>query len=36
MGKEQDIIVFKDNDINIEVRIDMNEETVWLTQKQIS
>jgi prophage maintenance system killer protein len=36
MVKVQDIILFKDNDFSIEVKLDLNEETVWLTQKQIS
>jgi prophage maintenance system killer protein len=36
MVKVQDIILFKDNDFSIEVKLDLDEETVWLTQKQIS
>ena len=29
------IILFTDGDINIEVQINPEQETVWLTQKQI-
>ncbi|MCR1808798.1 RhuM family protein [Haploplasma modicum] len=36
MEKEQDIIVFKDNDFSIEVNIDIEEETVWLSQNQLT
>ena len=32
---ENEIAIFTDDDINIEVQIDPELETVWLTQKQI-
>ena len=30
-----EIVIFTDGDVNIEVRINPEEETVWLTQKQM-
>lgn len=32
---KNEIILFTDGDINIEVQINPEQETVWLTQKQI-
>ena len=32
---KNEIILFTDGDINIEVQINLNRETVWLTQKQM-
>lgn len=31
-----DVIIFKDNDVEIEVKVSPQEETVWLSQKQIA
>ncbi|MDF9824944.1 prophage maintenance system killer protein [Breznakia sp. PF5-3] len=33
---KKEIVVFKDNDFEINVNLDLGEETVWLTQKEIS
>ena len=30
-----EIVIFTDGDVNIEVQINPEEETVWLTQKQM-
>ena len=34
--KNYDLIKFKDGDIELDVNVSPNEETVWLTQKQMS
>jgi hypothetical protein len=31
-----DVIIFSDNDVEIEIKVSSQEETVWLSQKQIS
>jgi hypothetical protein len=31
-----DVLIFKDNDVEIEVNVSPHEETVWLSQKQIA
>mgnify|MGYP007056183294 CR=1 FL=1 len=31
-----EIVIFNDGDINIEVQVSPEQETVWLTQKQIA
>ena len=31
-----DVIIFRDNDVEIEVNVSPQEETVWLSQKQIA
>lgn len=36
MNTKNDIIIFKDDSLEIEVNISPNENTVWLTQDQIS
>lgn len=36
MKNTQDMIVFKDKDLSIEVKVDLKEETVWLTQLQMA
>lgn len=36
LKKEFDIVLFCDNDISIEVNIDKKNDTVWLSQKQMS
>lgn len=33
---ENEIIIFKDSDLELEVRVSPKEETVWLTQKQMA
>ncbi|MDH6366987.1 MULTISPECIES: RhuM family protein [unclassified Breznakia] len=33
---KKEIVVFKDNDFEINVNLDLGEETVWLTQREIS
>lgn len=32
---ENEIILFTDGDVNVEVQISPEQETVWLTQKQM-
>jgi prophage maintenance system killer protein/Zn-finger nucleic acid-binding protein len=36
MTKEQELIVFKDDELEIEVNVSPQEETVWLTQDQLA
>ena len=36
MNVKKDIIIFKDDTLEIEVNISPSEDTVWLTQEQIS
>ena len=36
MEKEQDVIVFKDNDFSMEVNLDIKNDTVWVTQDQMA
>jgi len=35
MGKTNEIVLFQDGNLTIEVSLNLEEETVWLTQKQI-
>lgn len=32
---ENEIVLFSDGDVNVEVQISPEQETVWLTQKQM-
>jgi len=34
--KERSVIVFRDGSLEIDVKIDSEKDTVWLTQKQMS
>ncbi len=36
MMNKYEIVVFNDDDFSLEVNIDKDEETVWLTQEQIA
>ena len=33
---ENNIVIFKDGDVNVEVKVSPEQDTVWLTQKQMS
>ena len=32
---KNEIVLFNDGDVNLEVELNLEQETVWLTQKQI-
>ena len=34
--KNNEIVIFNDGDVNIEVRVSPEQETVWLTRNQIA
>lgn len=36
MNKEFDVILFNDEDISLEVNFDKENDTVWLSQKQMA
>ena len=36
MKKENEVIIFKDEKLELEVRVSPEEDTVWLTQQQMA